>query len=492
MSHCLRCCWGLTVPAILLGLALRGSAATEDPQRRLEIQVELAWLADPLVCCYYPCARVEGNKLLIEGYLPSEAVREQAFKLARQHSSLPVVDQLKVHPGVVVQRTRVPADQIIRAATVALRVAFPEDHPRLLLGSLDNGQVTVSGSVPSWEKKLQISQCLRRLPGVSHVVNRTEVPEPPTKTGLEKAPVASAASPAVASPASSPLANDAARNPTIWTARRGMAESETNTSAVHPRVTLGPQVEPVPTSGAPASAAVAGDPGANGALTVWQSGSPPVPAATIPTAQTEPTPMPVARPTPALPSPTLEPPLDSPLPTPAAPSEVERPVPVPASTTQAEGKQDQPSFPPVHRTEPEPPSPVPEPTPKMEFQFSAVSSRWVPRSAMALPLARSRPLTQSAPAEGEPYVSEGMVARPVPVAPATSPGAGQNLQWVLQQRCGPAARHLSVYWLTASRLRILFSAPTEAEADRLVGVILSTPELAPYQVDLTISVGQGE
>src|SRR5262245_10834839 len=57
-----------------------------DSGRRTEIQVELAWLSDPLTFACMLQARADGPNLEVRGFVPSQAVREHALKLARLNS----------------------------------------------------------------------------------------------------------------------------------------------------------------------------------------------------------------------------------------------------------------------------------------------------------------------------------------------------------------------------------------------------------------------
>src|SRR5262245_48834072 len=98
-----RACWALAA-AGSLGLAAPAAAQTtpapgQPPawatsRRATEIEVELAWLADPVTC---PCpltAHVTGPTLEVRGSVPSMFARAQALKLARERSQLAVIDSL--------------------------------------------------------------------------------------------------------------------------------------------------------------------------------------------------------------------------------------------------------------------------------------------------------------------------------------------------------------------------------------------------------------
>src|SRR4051794_6283264 len=59
------------------------AAKAIDPRRQAEIQIELAWLADPVTFPYFLEARTTSAGLVVRGYVPNKAVHEQAVNLAK-------------------------------------------------------------------------------------------------------------------------------------------------------------------------------------------------------------------------------------------------------------------------------------------------------------------------------------------------------------------------------------------------------------------------
>lgn len=147
----------------------------ESPHRLMEIQVELAWLADPTTFPYYLEARVESQAVEIRGYVPSRGVREQAVKLARLHCPLGVVDSMKELSNLAVRITPRPPEHLEKSIQAALREAFPKQYQNLFVKCQADGNVTVSGFVPSFEHKLSVSQALRRQHGCTSITNLTQV-----------------------------------------------------------------------------------------------------------------------------------------------------------------------------------------------------------------------------------------------------------------------------------------------------------------------------
>src|SRR5947209_11272177 len=93
--------------------------------RTLEIQVELAWLADPATFPYFLEAHIKGANLEVRGYVPSKAVRDQALNLAKIQCPMPVVDSLKEHTSLAVRPVQRTPEQLKTAVQTALREAFP-------------------------------------------------------------------------------------------------------------------------------------------------------------------------------------------------------------------------------------------------------------------------------------------------------------------------------------------------------------------------------
>jgi hypothetical protein len=186
---------GLARPAAAQGPQAEAPAAAAEPaavlpaeQARLEeLRVSLAWLTDPTTFPHALRARVVGDSLEAGGTVPDEATKQQALKLARQHTALPVLDAVEVLPGKPVKRVALPAGAVQREAAAFLGVALGARGRGLTVQARADGQVTVRGAVGSMEEKLFVSQRLRQVTGCTSVVNRLTV-----------APVADAPAPATA------------------------------------------------------------------------------------------------------------------------------------------------------------------------------------------------------------------------------------------------------------------------------------------------------
>jgi hypothetical protein len=148
-----------------------------DPRRAAEIEVEIAWYADPITFPYYLEARVNAaQQLEVRGYVPNKTVREHALRTAQVYSSLPVLDSLKEHASLLVRPTPMSPQQLQSSVQSSLKVALPRQYAQLKIECAGDGKVFVSGPVSSYEEKIAVSHSLRRLYGCTSVQNLTSVP----------------------------------------------------------------------------------------------------------------------------------------------------------------------------------------------------------------------------------------------------------------------------------------------------------------------------
>jgi len=156
-----------------------------DPRRMIEVEVEVAWLADPVTFPYYLEAHSNGTQLEVRGYVPNKAVRDHAMRIAQVYASMPVADAMKEHPSLLVRPSQMSAQQLHASVMSSLRVALPKHHQNLKAQCSSDGKVYVVGAVMSYEEKLAVSHALRRLHGCTSVQNLTTLPGPvaqgPTK-----------------------------------------------------------------------------------------------------------------------------------------------------------------------------------------------------------------------------------------------------------------------------------------------------------------------
>ena len=169
--------WTVATGVSLVPVALAQRAAPHDAppvrqqreagvNRPLEIEVELAWLADRLSFPYQRAAHVGEAGLEVRGYVPSATVRDHALHLARQVSPLPVVDRLHVHANLAESPVHCQAVVLQQCVAETLRAAFANQVAGMQASCNAQGQVTVTGWISSDEEKLAVSHQLRRIPGL--------------------------------------------------------------------------------------------------------------------------------------------------------------------------------------------------------------------------------------------------------------------------------------------------------------------------------------
>lgn len=163
--------WFATAVAPVRGQPAPGGTAPDQ----VSTMVELVWLSDPLLCVYYPRAQVVDNALVVVGEVPTDGHRARALELAKRVTTMPVVDRIKIHPGLTYTQPTVPPNQLLRSAALQLKNEFPNLFQQMKLGYAEAGQVIVSGPIPSLEARLLVSQKLRQVSGCQCIQNQLEV-----------------------------------------------------------------------------------------------------------------------------------------------------------------------------------------------------------------------------------------------------------------------------------------------------------------------------
>ena len=132
----------------------------------------------------------------MRGYVPDKTVREQALRIARVYSALPVSDALKEHPSLVVRTSQMSPQQLQSSVRSSLKVALPKQYQQLKTECGADGKVQVFGLVNTYEEKLAVSHALRRLHGCTSVQNQTTLPaELAQSPPREKTPIVKTSNP---------------------------------------------------------------------------------------------------------------------------------------------------------------------------------------------------------------------------------------------------------------------------------------------------------
>src|SRR5439155_2169592 len=139
------------------------------------MQIEIAWLADPMTFPYPMAARLAGETLEIAGLVPSEAVRQRALYLAHECSGMSVADRLHVQAGMPEPGGREPDGVLARKAAEAVSSTLAKHGHAFETNADAAGCVTISGRVTSYEENRAVSSRLSRIAGCCCVVNKLEV-----------------------------------------------------------------------------------------------------------------------------------------------------------------------------------------------------------------------------------------------------------------------------------------------------------------------------
>jgi hypothetical protein len=150
--------------------------AQADALVRLEaIQIELAWLADPVTFPYNLGVYPAGPTFEVRGFVPSDAVRAQALKAARALTKRTVTDGVKVYPGMLAPSAGETPEALHKAASEAVIQAMGDRGRGVSVQAQAGGQVTLTGTAACHEEKLAVSRQLRRVRGCTSVVNELNV-----------------------------------------------------------------------------------------------------------------------------------------------------------------------------------------------------------------------------------------------------------------------------------------------------------------------------
>jgi osmotically-inducible protein OsmY len=158
-----------------LAVAGKSASLTEAQSAMAQIKVESAWLTDPATFPWPLTARISGTVLHVSGEVPSQAVRQQALKIAGEHTGLAVIDAIKINNTLARPVGAGGDEPLEKMAADHVRKYFGEQGGAVQVSARTNGQVTVTGSISSHEEKLAVGQSLRAVKGCTCVVNQLQV-----------------------------------------------------------------------------------------------------------------------------------------------------------------------------------------------------------------------------------------------------------------------------------------------------------------------------
>jgi hypothetical protein len=458
-------------------------------RRALEIKVELAWLEDTET---FPCqiaALFRSGDIEVRGYVPSEAVRDKAVRIARDASSATIVDHIHVVPTVIQPSRALTKEALQPAIALCLRTNFSGQLAGLQVSCNDRGEVTVKGSIATRDEKLAISKRLQTIAGCTCVHNRLVVPGTHDEPAL-----AVSAFPVAKTPSREQKQSESPQ--TAKTPERKIAPVPPPASVPAPQATVSVPPPPATVSAPPATASAT--PSSNAAARTPISFSPSQPPSNGPA----PSPVPNQAAAPSA----VRPQSVSPYPVVAPASST---PPTKASGTLLAPVDAPPAVPPMHVSLSAPLVEVPPLPAAAAAQLSypvanqkdlSKQTAKAPPSTDAIAMASINiPATETIakapvhipepklPVRGEAYETTGVVlitddapAAAAPSTPAPSKMAIAGVKSAIERSCGSRISSVEVKADAGNRLKIQFTAPSSSEADVYLGRIMGLPELAPY------------
>jgi hypothetical protein len=498
------------------------------PNRTLEIQIELAWLADRLTFPGHLAAQVTTAGMEVRGYVGSVAAHDQALKIARQLTPLPVVDLLKVHTSLAEHAVPCKAAYLQLAVINHLKAACAGQAAAVEVACNDQGQVTLTGIVGSRDDKLAIAQQLRRVAGCSCVVNKIHihgVPDEPEIAVPQSGAFAPKVNPPGSAASAQPKSDAGARTADV----RPPEFSKPNPTAVVPPVP-GPETwakaPAAPKPGNGGMGAVAGAPAAPPVPVIdpWAMGkAPPAVSSTTSPYNAAPAPPAPTRPDSTIqhavqlapnPAPASAPsasPSSSAMPSPPPPvhavaavaPETWKPPSPTASTTKPANPEFKGGSGPAPQALGDPyvttgvvlisePEPVGGSAPA-GAPGTNVTNSGMPAKAAAVPVPSAAPKAPPVPAPA------AMMPKPAPVPPpAVTPAKAipapsslaMGLKAAIERVCGPRIHDVRVEPQSGQAIVIHYSAQNAIEATQCWDKIQTLSELQPYDVHVEVHLPQ--
>ncbi len=147
--------------------------------------LEQAWLADPITFPYELRAVAAGPFVALQGVVPSDAIRRQVINVAKVHSPAPLLDYLHVAPVQTLGgKSAASPQELQKVVQTHLNKVMPEGGNALRVACREDGQVTLSGDVASWDARRAAARSMRAVPGCFSVVDQMRVVDPAANAGI--------------------------------------------------------------------------------------------------------------------------------------------------------------------------------------------------------------------------------------------------------------------------------------------------------------------
>jgi hypothetical protein len=146
------------------------------------MQIELAWLADPVTFPFDLKARSRDGKLQVSGNVANQSARDRALLLAGQFAMVQVLDKLRIQSRLGGKTETVPTEDLQSAVKEVLSREIGPTSSQLEIKAHASGQVSIAGDVATQEKKLMVSKSLQGVKGCTCVINLLNVTDPMVAT----------------------------------------------------------------------------------------------------------------------------------------------------------------------------------------------------------------------------------------------------------------------------------------------------------------------
>src|SRR5262249_52162008 len=121
----------------------------------LEVQIRLAWLADPVTFPLNLRLNRTATGLRVTGFVPNPAVRRRVLEIAERQAGQRIDDGMKVMPGMALRMAGAgTASDLEEQARALLARVTPRQAAMVKISARVNGQVALSGSLPSLQDQL--------------------------------------------------------------------------------------------------------------------------------------------------------------------------------------------------------------------------------------------------------------------------------------------------------------------------------------------------
>jgi osmotically-inducible protein OsmY len=159
----------------LLPFSRPAATAPAQDNRVKELQIELAWMGDPVTFRCPIRAQCTDSGVELTGFVSTAGAHKRAVQLAGKAWGGMVHDSIHVTKVSYDTFASVKSADVVHSATTAISDVLGLRVKGIEVKASNDGKVTLSGTVASWQEKYTLSTRMRRISGCSCVVNQLEV-----------------------------------------------------------------------------------------------------------------------------------------------------------------------------------------------------------------------------------------------------------------------------------------------------------------------------